>query len=178
MGDYFCYDAFVWEKSSSRIMPVFAGGIRRVWMTGSIGGECHMEGLPGSSIVQLGSFICFSWANKISPSSGRNLFPSASVTQTSLSVVELTLTLRVVHLLAFPFQCMWCQQRAVSRLEGKGKQPCCCVLKDDVCTPQEKASLLKLLIPAPSSTIRALLLTTAAAFKHFFPVPFKGKNKW
>lgn len=50
--------------------------VRRVWMTGSVRGECQLEGLPGSSMVQ----TCFSWANKTSSSSGRNLSPNVSVT--------------------------------------------------------------------------------------------------
>lgn len=40
---------------------VCRGGIRRIWMTGSVRGECQLEDLPGSSMVQ----TRFSWANFI-----------------------------------------------------------------------------------------------------------------
>lgn len=144
--------------------------------------ETEQEAQPGQSISWR-IYLVPPWSRlpsaeqiKASPSSGRNLFPDASVTpNTYISFGADSADPEGCAFTGLPFS-TYCQQEAVGRLQGEGKQPCCSVLKVDVCTPQEKASLQKLSISAPSSTSVALLLTTAMSFKHFFPVSLKRKK--
>ena len=149
------------RESSSRIVPVIAEG-RAKRLNGRIYLVPLWSRLPSAEQVKL----------HLPLAEASSLMPLRL--QASRSVLELnSLTLAVLCSLAFPFQHMYCHQKASRRREVASPS----LRAERWCLhTQEKASLQKLSVSAPSSTSVALLLTTAVSCKHFVPVPIKRKK--